>query len=177
MKRLFYIVVALQLLFLVAQAAVNEITLLTAPVVYLRTAPVDPRSLFMGNYMDLSYDISTLDTSRVSVIGGRVTSGDTVYVGLRPSRPYARAVAVSKDSPGKSPSGLIWLRGTVIDEWGASLMRVEYGLERYYIPEGKEGEVNRIAGRARKIVVEVAVRGDGTGMIRRVLVDGKPLPF
>jgi len=182
MRRLFYVIVALQLLFLIGQAALNEITLRTADVVYLRIVPVDPRSLFMGNYMDLSYDISSIDLTRVSVSGPRNRSGFriAVFVGLRPSKPFARLVAVSNRMP-SNPRGLVWLRGTVTGSWDRSMMRVEYGLERYYIPDGKEDEVAglqwRREGRRRQITVEVAVRGDGIGFIRRVLVDGKPLPF
>jgi uncharacterized membrane-anchored protein len=58
---------------------------------------------------------------------------------------------------------------------------VDYGIERYFIPETKEDEVDRLrwgpGGRQRQIAVEVAVKGDGSGLIRRVLVDGKPLRF
>ena len=182
MKRLFYLVVVLQLLFLVAQAANNEIALRAADIVYLRMVPVDPRSLFMGNYMDLNYDISSIDLSHVRVLGSRSNYNcynATIFAGLRPSKPFAKLVAVSNRMP-SNPSGLVWLRGTV-SETRDHNPRIEYGLERYYIPEGKEDEVARLPwgreGRQRQITVEVAVRGDGTGFIRKVLVDGKPLPF
>ncbi len=61
---------------------------------------------------------------------------------------------------------------------------VDYGLERYYIPEAAQQRANDLArrqwdstGRRPQLTAEVAVQKDGRGLLRRVLIDGKPIGF
>ena len=179
MKRLFYLIVAIQMLFLVGQVVFTEVSLHTGRVITLKVAPVDPRSLLMGNYIDLSYDISTIDLSRVRIEQPqpRFEHGETVYAVLRPGKPYAEIVGVTLERPSATADNLVYLKGRITDRFDHALV-VDYGLDRYYIPEDKEDEVDRMAWSARgRIGVEVAVTGSGRGIIRRILVDGKPIGF
>lgn len=181
MKRWFYLVVGLQILFLLAEAANNEIALRRGQVVTLKVVPVDPRSLFMGNYMDLRYDISTIDLSSVRHEGPAdlFRYRTTVYVGLIPRKPWAlaRNVTVTPPSPEET---MLYLRGRIADSYGSTIT-IEYGLERYFIPETAQERVKRLQwgwrGRPPQITAEVSVAKDGRGFIRRVLVDGKTLGF
>jgi uncharacterized membrane-anchored protein len=182
MKLWFYIIVGLQVLFLVGEAVSNQIKLATGRTVILRTAPVDPRSLFMGNYMALSYDISSIDP-RISAPGQAIPKlqpGAAVYVGLAKRGGIHEPVDVLTYLPpaNEVDPTVVYLRGTVTGHWGQRT-QVEYGLERYYIPETRQAEVNRLQwGRQPvRMTVEVAVASDGTGRIRHVLVGGKPLGF
>ena len=180
MRRWFYLLVILQLIFLLAQAGRSELDLKRGQVVVLKTEPVDPRSLFMGNYMNLGYEISQLDLAKVKH-DARLEDpdfGGDVYVVLKPGKPYAQLVRVTVSPPKHEP--LPYLRGDVMYTEG-KFVRIEYGLERYFIPETKQDEVNRLAAwrqtRPPEIAVEVAVVRQGRGLIKRVLVDGKPLGF
>ncbi len=100
-------------------------------------------------------------------------------MGLAAQEPWAAPHAVSTRLPTRS-GPLVYLRGR-ISSYHGSTIRVDYGIERYFIPETKEQDVNRLrwgsGGRQRQITVEVSVREDGRGLIRRVLVDGRPLGF
>jgi uncharacterized membrane-anchored protein len=181
MRIWFYVIVGLQLLFLVGQATKAEIGLGRGQMVTLRVVPVDPRSLFMGRYMNLAYDISTINLAAVphreavEAFG----TGRTVYVGLTRGKPWAapRWVTISRPPP---TGDLVYLRGRIRSYFGSAI-RVDYGIERYFIPETKEQEANRLRrgprGRRREITVEVSVQDDGSGLIRRVLVDGEPIGF
>lgn len=184
MKRWFYLIVGLQLLFLVGEAAKYRVALAHGQTVLLRVVPVDPRSLFLGNYMALSYDISSLNLSAIAhdPKAARASVGDTVYVVLRPAKPWAQAVEVTSAKPPRR-DGRPFLKGRVAAGFGGRLM-VAYGLERYYIPEAAQERVNELARRRLRtrqgwaqLTVEVAVQDDGRGLIRRVLVDGEPLGF
>jgi len=193
MKRWFYLIVALQILFLLAEAAVNQIALSRGPVITLKCVPVDPRSLFLGNYMDLSYDISSIDLSKIEhdAPAEAFRHNRTVYVGLLPQKPWAvaRKLTISPPPPDKE---IVYLRGRVTyrsfgHEPGERVpleIGVYYDLERYFIPEKKQKEVEQLqfgqlrrGGRPHEITVEVAIGWKGQGLIRRVLVDGKPLKF
>ena len=59
-RRLFWIFVALQAAIPVGVAGLREADVAFAQHVLLRVAPVDPRDLFRGQYVALSYDISRL---------------------------------------------------------------------------------------------------------------------
>jgi uncharacterized membrane-anchored protein len=181
-RKLFYLVVGLQLLFLVAQAGTSQLALNRGWVVRLRTVPVDPRSLFMGNYMALRYEISTIDLSKVRFDGppSEPQTGALVYVELTPGPEVARPIGVTLRPPGPEDT-VPKLRGRVVTRYGSTLW-MDYGLDRYYIPEDKRDDVTKLqawtSGRRPEVIVEVAIsRRDGHGMIRRVLVDGKPLDF
>jgi len=179
MRRLFYVVVALQMLFLLGEAGRAQLILMRSPVVTLKVVPVDPRSLFMGNYMALAYDISTIDLHAVSYAepDERYRSGSIVYVQLDTNEPYASVRSVLLSPP--LEEDLPYLRGRIVYRDDHSI-RVEYGLERYFIPETKQEEVNKLQWgwreRRPEITAEVAIK-DGKGLIRRILVDGKPLGF
>jgi uncharacterized membrane-anchored protein len=191
-RTLFHLLVALQVLFLLGQAARVEMAISRATVVTLKVVPIDPRSLFMGNYMALNLDIMRLDMSKVrhDKAVESLNYGDTVYVELAAGCPYARALSVSTTRP----SGL-YLKGRMeyllhaevlgpeggTEQGPPREMVVDYGLDRYFIPESRQGEVEDLAvprhGKTPEIAVEVAVTSTGKSFLRRVLVDGKPLPY
>jgi uncharacterized membrane-anchored protein len=175
MKRWFYVIVALQLLFLIGESASNQIGLIGGRTVVLKILPVDPRSLLMGNYMQLRYEISSIDLKKVEHDpSDDIRPGRPIYVGLAPGSPYASAVSVSATKP--PDNALVWLKGTTVYK-GGNVIEVEYGLERYYIPETKSEEANNLGWRRDDVAVEVSVSGSGTGRIRRILAGGKPLGF
>jgi len=184
MKRWFCAIVALQLLFLVGEVATKEMAIRRAETVLLRTAPIDPRSLFAGNYIWLSYDISTIDLNKLGMPQEQrrtLKQGSTVYVRLIASKPWAKLDGITTQKP-EDEEGFVYLKGriTSINDVFDSAARVDYGLDRYYIPETKSEEVAKLqrwGGKQPVITVEVAVTGSGQGMIRQVLVDGKPLGF
>ena len=182
MKRWFWLIVALQLLFLVGEVATKEMAIRTAQTVILKTAPIDPRSLFSGQYMWLNYDISNVDISRTSLPASfrkRMDTGMVVYAKLAVAKPYAKLIDVTTRRPDKPEPGIVYLKGRLWD-LSPGQLGIDYGLDRYYIPESKSGEVAKLERWGAKqpiITVEVGVTDSGQGMIKRVLVDGKPLGF
>ncbi len=57
-RKVLLITVAAQLVILVAMIALRAIPLVTGQTVLVKVAPVDPRDLFRGDYVILSYDFS-----------------------------------------------------------------------------------------------------------------------
>lgn len=57
-----------------------------------------------------------------------------------------------------------------------SIAEVEYGIESYYVPEGKSRELERPRGGGR-VTVEAAVDSTGASAISRLFIDGKPIDF
>lgn len=150
--------------------------------VRLKTVPVDPRDLFRGDYVVLAYPISTVAGSD-SAKG--VRRGDTVYVTLaRDAEGFAQAKAVAATRP-VAGEGEVVIAGRVLSTGACALneagqadcasgsgrLRVAYGLESYFVPQG-EGRRIETTSRAR-IEVVAAVAADGTAAIKRLLIDGK----
>jgi len=67
MRFKFIIFVLLQVALLIGIITYRQYWVATGEKVLLRTAPVDPRDIFRGDYVSLRYDISTLDLDGLGV--------------------------------------------------------------------------------------------------------------
>ncbi|WP_245583043.1 GDYXXLXY domain-containing protein [Paenibacillus daejeonensis] len=130
------ILVSLQIAVLAGMAISNAAVGWYGQQITLKTAPVDPRDLFYGDYVVLRYEISSLDASMWTG-AGQPSSKDMVYVKLRRSADEGEiyeAVAVSPERPDTAENEAV-LRGQVRYAGGQEI-QIRYGLERYYVPEG-----------------------------------------
>lgn len=66
MRIKFILLILLQVLLLAGIIGYREYWIATGDRVLLRTAPVDPRDIFRGDYVQLSYDITNLDLDSLS---------------------------------------------------------------------------------------------------------------
>lgn len=176
MRRAFYLTVGLMLTFLVLEAGRYAVRREVGQSVRLAVVPVDPRSLFMGQYMNLSFDVSQLEPS---LFDSPVQPGQVAWVGLRPGEPSATPVRATLRPPRPPRDGLVYLRGKVQDT-SSETVRMEYGIERYYIPETRQQDVIDIwnrRGAGSTVVLEAALDSSGQAAIKRLLVDGEPLEF
>jgi uncharacterized membrane-anchored protein len=167
---LFSLVVGLQALWVIATVAVQEAKLSRGTVVRLETRLVDPRDLLRGDFLILNYDISTLNATLFKEgLTNTVPHGTPVYVKLGRVGDFHQAIEASF-SPLASEAGHPVLRGTTTSDrpWlreTPSGLRVEYGLERFYVREG--------TGNPRgKLTVDVAIPSSAKGIIREVFLDG-----
>jgi len=174
--KLLSLIVSLQVAWVVGTIAVQERALRTGEIVHLETMPVDPRDLLRGDYVILNYKISTLPAGIFPVewqtnLAGSALNGRDVYVLLEKRGEFHEAVSASLE-PVENAVGRPQLRGTIQHTWRTfnqtnGPVRVEYGLERYYVEEG--------TGNPRgKLTVDVSVPRGGRGLIKQVYVDGVP---
>lgn len=162
----FYAAVAVQFAVLVAMILQSFSILASGREVRLKVVPVDPRSLISGDYVILSYDLSTVTASVDAP--GKYRVGDAVYVRLTDVVGGLSEGGEVADRP--FASGL-FLRGTVRQAWehsdSAQRLRVEYGIESWYVPEGTGREVERKAREGRLVAV-LAVTGDGRSALKAI---------
>lgn len=110
----------------------------TGEQVYLAIEPVDPLSLFRGNYVDLRYDID------VDIPDG-IDWDDAVYVVFTDDRP-ASAVRVSVDRPDLTP-GEFCMHGR------ARSNSVDFPqLEQFFVTPGKGREIEDELGRYLAVI-------------------------
>ena len=81
------IVVVVQTAALLGMIGMKQWTLNTGTPIVLETQPVDPRSLFQGDYARLNYKINTILLDEIG--GGReFKKHDRIYVFLKNGGPY-----------------------------------------------------------------------------------------
>ena len=151
----------------------------------LAVVPVDPRDILRGDYVVLAYDISTLDAQALAG-SDDFDWGDTIYVTVEKAPDGGAWQAVSIDH--EPPAGKLALKGTVSDVRDETTRvpegapecpdckryGVEYGLEQFFVPEGKGRELERLRNDQR-MQVDVAVTDKGRAALKRLLVDGQPV--
>ncbi len=103
--------------------------LYTGKEVTVATLPVDPRSLFRGNYARLNYTFSTLPKEALSD-HQYLRNGEPVYVSLVPGDDGLYEYAgLSLEKP---ESG-VFIRGRLQN--GRNRQRVKYGIEAWFAPK------------------------------------------
>ncbi len=154
-KIAFWLVVAGQLVFLVGFIAVKETSLRSGVEVVLQAVPVDPRSLFQGDYAILDYEIAELPEHM------EARPGETVYVVLHEGPEVWEWRRYSYARP---PSSETFIRGRIKPNG-----RLDFGIGTYFVPEG----TGRIVETAEDVKVVVKLDTDGDAIISEVLVNGE----
>jgi uncharacterized membrane-anchored protein len=125
---------------------------------FIKCEAVDPRDLLRGNYIYLRYKISELP-DRFQDLD---YSSHDVFVTLQPSDGGGWEI---RDVEKASPSGSgPYLKGR------ANGREIEYGIERYYVPEGKGRNV------PGNLLAEIVIQPGGMAQLKKILSDGKPWP-
>lgn len=151
--------------------------------VLLKVEPVDPRDLLRGDYVILSYGISRIPLSMIADIDEldeELTTRSTIIVRLHKAEdgyweagnawvkaPPASAGAAEVDIKGQIPA---LNRFHTLGE-----VRVAYGIERFYLPEGEGRAIERDMG-TRPFAVRVAVSEAGKSQVK-ALLDGDQTLF
>lgn len=154
--------------------------------IVLPIVPVDPRSLFRGDYVDLAYEITRVPLTafppdlyppEIADKPGRqsTTRSQIVHVTLEQGGDGSwKPVAVSPRPPQTGgEANRIVLKGRLDPNWWAQSKdrRVRYGIESYFVPEGKGLELEKLA-RDKKMSAVVAVSKTGEAAIKGLIIDG-----
>jgi uncharacterized membrane-anchored protein len=124
----------------------------------LECHPVDPRDLLTGDYVSLGYGISALPETLPDAGKDR---GNVVYVSLEPAGSVWQIGGVSQVPP---PGDVPYLKGRTYGR------QIDYGIERYHVPEGKGKQV------PTDLRAEIVIQPGGTAQLKRLYSAGKPWP-
>lgn len=166
-KHWFLVIGIFWLVIILGFVGFKEFTLRTGQEVMLKTQPVDPRDLFRGDYVVLNYQISTLDLNSLQSDSNEFNDGDNVYISLDLADGYGVPAKISKNPP---EDGL-YIKGNVVNVRDSRLI-VSYGIESYFVPEGKGYDIERHRG---NLDVKVSIDNFGNAVIKSLIVDGKEL--
>lgn len=165
--RWLWVIVALQVVSLLAWAGFHEAVRHMAPTIRLKGAPVDPRDILRGDYMTLNYDIS----SHAAPTGWEQGSAE-VYVVFKPKGAFQEIDEVLLNEPAESDTRY-WV---VAEAYGGiegdekSILHLDYGIEHFFIPEGKGSPS------FKTFEVEASISPTHHLYIKHVMLDGKQFP-
>jgi uncharacterized membrane-anchored protein len=163
----------------VAQAAVlgwmiweRAHLLSTGREIVLEVIPVDPRSLFRGDYVALGYDIS-----RVPVTEGKMRRGATVYVTLQKAGDRWQPLTASTKKPENLGPDQVMIKGHVSyasapTSAAPGQATVQYGIEDFFVPEGTGLELEKLVGQ-KKLDALIAIDEGGNAGIKGLMVEGQ----
>lgn len=120
MRAKYLFIIALQVLVLLGMIGYRAYWTATGERVVLRTAPVDPRDLFRGDYVSLSYEISRLNCERLH-IREHFKAHEPIYVRLRKS---PEGVWVPHSVQRIRPDAMPFMQGRVLFDREAPHYRV-----------------------------------------------------
>lgn len=162
-----------QTLILVWMVGDRVALLRSSDVVTLKSEPVDPRDLFRGDYVTLTYGISSLSLEGLPGETG-FDIGDTIYIELAAAPGTWNAVAIYHTYPAPGVGHKV-IRGRVTGFTPSpAILTIAYGIESYFVPEG-EGRSLEEERNARNLSVDVALASDGEAAIKGLRIDGKPV--
>ena len=155
--------VFLQAAFLAGWAASEEFRLSDGEgeSILVRTAPVDPRDMLRGQYIRLGYEFNRMSQLTEQI---RPEPGTTVWVVMQRADEFHEPVRAQLQRPPNLAPDQVAMRGRV-GRW-----RIDFGVERYFVPEGTE------TPNQRDITVRLRVGDDGAPRIDTVYVRGIPWP-
>ena len=169
--KLLILVLALQTGWLLATVALQEHALAVGKAILLETQPVDPRDLLSGDYLMLRYKISEVPGNLFSPpIKNDLAPGTKVFVALAPGTNQFYVVTRASTNAFAPTANEVLLKGTRANRWwnATNSVRVEYGIERYYVAEGT-GNPPR-----GKLTAQAVVPASGRASLKQVYLDGQP---
>jgi uncharacterized membrane-anchored protein len=143
--------------------------------IHLAVVPIDPRDLFRGDFVTLSYAFSRV---RAHALSGDddFSYDDTIYTTIVENTDGWEAAAISHAPPADG----VFLRGKVRyvdsdtgcpDSNNCWSYVVAYNIEQHFVPEG-EGEDIEALRNDKRVSVDVAVDATGRAALKRLLIDG-----
>lgn len=165
-KNLFIAAIAFQTCAVLSLALPPILTLSSGKTISVLTEPVDPRDMFRGDYVTLSYAFSRVATSETFVYHTKV------FVRLKQDADKQwQAVSVSKTKPAVAADEILLFGEAEYTDERNKQVQVKYGIEQVFVPEGRGRDVSS----ADKLEVQLAVPGSGRAVIKQARHKGGTL--
>ena len=160
-KQYFGLIILLTLILVVISSFVlyNQWPIIVGQRVILSTRPVDPFDPFMGQYMQIGYEIA-----RIRETSG-FEEGDTIYVSLE--KDNQNIWRYNKTSSSKPRTGT-FIKGVVTNSHNGGDIIITYGIEQFYFERNAKVPTNNIT-------VEIAIANSGRAKLIQLLQHGKPV--
>ena len=149
----------------------NYYTLNIGQEILLKTAPVDPNDLFRGDYVNLRYDISVIDLTKI-VYDQPFINGEDVFAILAKGEKYWFVTRIGHFSQSLQKTE-VCIKGKITNSY-QNQINVNWGIESYFVPEGKGRDIEQDI---RNVSVKVSVDRTCRALIKELYINDKPLGF
>ncbi len=157
-KKLFVAAMVFQTCAVMCLAAPPVFTLASGKTITVVTEPVDPRDMFRGDYVTLSYPFSRVTTSETFAYHTKV------FVRLKQEADKQwKAISVSLAKPAVAADEILLLGVAEYTDTTRKEVHIKYGIEQVFVPEGR----GRNLSSADKLDIELAVPNNGRAVIKR----------
>ncbi len=154
-------VVVFQLLVLVVEYARAASPIYTGQEIRLKTVPVDPRSMFRGNYARLRYEIGEVPGADINKVRNP-RNGEVVYVRLKAN---AAGLYEFNGASLEKPTEGLFIRGRIQDNFHNSTRatyRMKYGIEALFAPKQKALDLEKRLRKSAVARIMLASNGKAT---------------
>lgn len=151
----FAAILVLQIVLLAGMVLNSYLVILQGEKMTLQVEPVDPRSLFQGDYVILSYSFNNLDLSEIShdLVPEKVQNQQAVYLAFSQKNDTWAPDFVTQDAT--KMKGRTYIKGKILylsrkppepgespdpagyDSLPLTMLHANWGIEQYYVPEGQ----------------------------------------
>ena len=161
------IVIAFQIFILSGEYTNAVYPLWMGQEIKLKTVPVDPRSLFRGNYARLRYEISDVPAADIDKLKAP-RHGEILYVKLKAG---SDGIYAYEGVSFERPENGIFIRGRVQKRrWSSSgNYQVKYGIEAYFAPKEKALKIEREM--RDKCLAKVMVAKNGKATLKEIIAE------
>ncbi len=143
----------------------------------VRVEPIDPRSLFRGDYVILRYPFSSIKCEDVGLKERETHDLKNIYIVLKKRGDMWEYDRASVSKPEISHEE-VFLKGAVVsDVFGYSgSLSIKYGIESYFVPEGEGRELEKSRER-KNMDAEIYVDSKGCSLLSGLFVKGGEVNF
>ena len=171
MRKKIYLIAAilLQCAIIAAVPVPKLITRLTGKTITIKTAPVDPYDFLSGYHVILSYEISQFNEPTPPEQRMYPRGGQIVYnVLIKGEDDVWKSQSLHQSFPKDISEGAIVIKG----KWKGG--RIEYGIEKFFIPEEKRQDIERdLRQNQRQALADIRVDRFGNAALVRLRVDDR----
>jgi len=118
--KLFYLIVALQVVFLIGMIGSKQSTVWFGEKVLLKPIPYDPTDLFRGDYITIRYEISNIRLDSIKTDTADFKRGETIFVRLEKGKDYSNAAEISTKKTAEP-----YIKGVVEDIYTKNIYTVK----------------------------------------------------
>lgn len=118
--KLFYLIVALQVVFLIGMIGYKQSTVWFGEKVLLKPIPYDPTDILRGDFINIRYEISNINIDSIKSGTKDFNRGDTIFVRLEKGKDYSNAVEVSTKKTAEP-----YIKGAVNDVYTKNVYTVK----------------------------------------------------
>jgi uncharacterized membrane-anchored protein len=171
--------IIIQIAILFSMVVLQNIRLASGRHIIVKTVPIDPRSLFRGDFIKLNYEFSRISFDRIKSAEKYFYPGDKIFVKLaQVAEQWGIVSASDKPLKAEKPNEVVIL-GVVqrVSGWGKDkFVEIEYGIESYFLPEGRGRYIEQEISQKR-VKVELSVDKKGYASVYRLFIDDKEVKF